>query len=222
MRPKFSFLAVAAALLVLDQSTTVHASIVWTYDFPGTPGSGLGSGQTNPQTPNATFGDWSRVNVSAVGTSNVLESNFWNNTSTFDPTQYASFSITADAGYHLNLQTLTFDETATAGGPTKGRVVMYLNGSATAYSTFDYNPSPSFQTKALGFTPTVDADNVTSVELRFYGWNGGTPNASLLLDNVAIDVAIVPETRMIVPIILLLGCVATESMKHRRRQSRFV
>jgi hypothetical protein len=75
---------------------------------------------------------------------------------------------------HLNLSLLTFDEVRTAGGPTKGLVQMFINGSATVYDSFNYNPSASVQNKTFSFTPTVDADNVTSVEYRFYGWNGGT------------------------------------------------
>jgi len=209
---------VAALFVFLLAQANASASIVWTYDFPGTPGSPLGNGQTNPQTPNATFSDWSRVNVGAVGTTDVFDSNFWNITATFDSTQYASFSITAAAGYHLNLSLLTFDEVRTAGGPTKGLVQMFINGSATVYDSFNYNPSASVQNKTFSFTPTVDADNVTSVEYRFYGWNGGTDTASLILDNVAITVAIVPETGTIAPITLLLGlCTAAEFWQRRRR-----
>jgi hypothetical protein len=196
-----------------------RASLVWTYDFPGTPGAPLGNGQTNPQLPNATFGDWSRVNLAAVGTTDVFDSNFWNTTATFDATQYASFTITADAGYHLNLSDLTFDESRTSGGPTKGRIYMFVNGSATPFDSFDYNPSSSVQNKTFDFTDTVDADNATTIEFRFYGWNGGTPAASLIFDNVVINgVGIVPETGTIVPLALLLSCALIESVKRRRRR----
>src|SRR5579864_1903084 len=83
-----------------------NASIVWIYDFPGTPGSGLAADQSNPQPSGATFSDWSRVNLTAGTTSDVFDSTFWNNTAVFDPTQYESFTITADAGSHLDLQSL--------------------------------------------------------------------------------------------------------------------
>jgi hypothetical protein len=186
---------------------TSQASLVYIYDFPGTPGSGLAADQTNPPPGIANFGDWSRVNVSQVGTSDVFDSNFWNTTAIFDPTQYASFSITADAGFHLNLELLTFDQMRTAGGPTKGRVDMFLNGSVTAYATFNYNPSATIQNKSFNFTPTTDADNVTLVEFRFYGWNGGTDTASLIFDNVTITVGTVPEVSAFWPVILLLASV---------------
>jgi len=186
---------------------TSLASLVYIYDFPGTPGSGLAADQTNPPPGIANFGDWSRVNLSQVGTSDVFDSNFWNTTAIFDPTQYASFSITADAGFHLNLELLTFDEMRTAGGPTKGRIEMFLNGSATPYDTFNYNPSATVQNKTFNFTPTTDADNVTLVEFRFYGWNGGTDTASLIFDNVTVTVSTVPEVSVFWPVILLLACV---------------
>src|SRR5436190_5598961 len=134
-----------------------------------------------------------RVNVTAGSAANVFDGTFWNNTSTFDSTQYESVTITADAGWHLILELLTFDEMRTAGGPTKGRVEVFINGSATPYDTLNYNPGASFANHSFNFTPTVDANNVTTVEYRFYGWNGGTPSASLLLDNVAITFDVVPE-----------------------------
>ena len=199
---------------------TSHASLVYIYDFPGTPGSGLAADQTNPQPGIANFGDWSRVNLSQVGTSDVFDSNFWNTTAVFDPTQYASFSITADPGFHLNLELLTFDQVRTPGGPTKGRIEMFLNGSATAYATFDYNPSSSGQNKTFNFTPTTDVDNVTLVEFRFYGWNGGTPEASLIFDNVTVTVSTVPEVSAFWPVILLLASIFlarnVRSRTHRR------
>jgi hypothetical protein len=203
----FAFLLCAARL-------SSSASIVYTYDFPGTPGSGLASDQTNPQPGNATFGDWSRVNVVQVATANVFDSTAWNNTSVFDPTQYVSFTITANVGWHLNLSLLTFDEVRSAGGPTKGRVQLFLNGSATAADTFDYNPTPSVQNKTFNFTPTTDADNVTLAEFRFYGWNGGDPTGSLAFDNVATTVDIVPEAGTWIFALLPIG-IALQSLWRR-------
>jgi hypothetical protein len=169
------------------------ASIVYTYDFPGTPGSGLASDQTNPQPGNATFGDWNRTNLSQIATSNVFDTGGWNNSSNFDSTQYESFTITANPGWHLNLSLLTFDEQRSAGGPTKGRVQLFLNGSTTAYDVFNFNPTPSTQNQTDNFTPTTDANNVTVAEFRFYGWNGGDPGGTMFLDNVAVTIDVVPE-----------------------------
>jgi hypothetical protein len=192
--------------LALSQRSS-PGSVVYIYDFPGTPGSGVAADQTNPQPGNATFGDWSRVNLTQIGTSNVFDNGGWNNTSVFDSTQYASFTITADAGWHLNLSLLTFDEMRSAGGPTKGRVQLFLNGSATAYDVFNYNPTPSTQNQSFNFTPTTDANNVTTAEFRFYGWNGGDPAGTMLFDNVAVTVDVVPEPSTWIFALLPIGIV---------------
>ena len=192
-RPFVLYLVLVAFALPIS----ARATFVFTYDFPGTPGSGVAANQTNPTQPgNATFGDWAQVNVVPGTASDVLDGTFWNNTATFDSTQYEAFDITANTGYHINLSgTLTFDEARSAGGPTNGRVQIFLNGSTTPYATYNYNPhsAPNFNTETFNFTPTTDGDNVTSVEFRFYGWNGGTPAASLYLDNVSTTIDVVPE-----------------------------
>ncbi len=195
--------------------SAARASIVWTYDFPGTPGSGLGSGQTNPQPANATFGDWNRANLTQIATSDVFDNGGWNNSSVFDPTQYASFTITADAGYHLNLSLLTFDEMRSAGGPTKGEVQLFLNGSSTAYATFTYNPTSSTQNQTFSFTPTTDATNVTLAEFRFYGWNGGDPGGTMAFDNVATTLDIVPEIPVFWPVLFVIACILIGKEKRR-------
>jgi hypothetical protein len=214
---RLKLLAISLAAILLTPASG-HAALVYTYDFPGTPGSGVASDQTNPQTGNITFGDWSRVNVSGVATTDVFDTNLWNTTAIFDSTQYESFTITAGTGYHLDLSSLTFDQMRTSGGPTKALVQIFVNGSAIVWDSFSYNPSASVQNKSFSFIPTTDPDNVTLMEFRFYGWNGGTLAASLILDNVTISgIGVVPETSTIVPIILLFACVALERSKARRR-----
>jgi hypothetical protein len=198
----------------------VRSSVVYTYDFPGNPGSGLAADQTNPQFANATFSDWTRVNVSAGPAANSFDSIFWNTTSSFDSTQYASFSITADAGYHLNLSLLTFDEMRTSGGPTKGHVEMFLDGSAAPYDVMNYNPHASFHSEAFSFTPTTDADNVGTVEFRFYGWNGGTPEASLIFANVAVTLSIVPEPGTLMFALLPVGITLYSLARGWRRKKQ--
>lgn len=222
MKLRSLHLPLFAAGIFLLFSSAAPASIVWTYDFPGTPGSGAASDQANPQPSGATFGDWSRVNLTPGTASGAFESTYWNNSATFDPTQYESFSITADVGCHLNLESLAFDEMRTAGGPTKGHVEMFLNGSAAPWAVYNYNPSASWNTETFNFTPTTDSDNVTSVEFRFYGWNGGTPDASLLLDNVSVTLTIagvaIPETSSLGPLgILLITMALGHSGRWKRR-----
>lgn len=173
------------------------ASFVYTYDFLGSPGSGLAADQTNSQTSNATFSDFTRVGVTESATANVFESYDWSLMSgnTPDPSTYNTFSITAAAGYHLNLSQLTFDQMHGPGGPTKAEVALYLNGSSTPYATFAFNTASSVQTMTFNFIDTTDADNVTTAEFRFYCWNAGgsTSTYTMLFDNVSTTLTIVPE-----------------------------
>jgi hypothetical protein len=180
-----------ALLLFLAIPLWARASLVYLYDFPGDPGSGLAVDQTNSEPANATFSDWSRFKIDPVPTADVFNSAYWNNSAFFDPTEYASFTVTANSGYALTLSQLTFDEMRDSGGPTKGRVSIFLNGSTTAYATFNYNPTASLKNQTFNFS---DVSNVTTAEFRFYGWNGGTPDAGLFFDNVAttFDLVAVP------------------------------
>jgi hypothetical protein len=77
MNPVSKLFAVGA-LALLAACPTVHASLLYLYDFPGDPGSGLAADQTNPQPTGATFGDFTRNNVGVVsGSNNEFGSNNW-------------------------------------------------------------------------------------------------------------------------------------------------
>ena len=206
---------------LLSSVRPARAALTWAYDFPGTPGSGVANAQTNPQDPNATFGDWNRVNLTQVGTANVFDTTGWSVGAGIDTTQYEVFTITAAPGYHLDLTQLTFDQMRTSGGPTKGLINMYVNGSATVWDSFNWNPTASVQNKTFDFIDTVDADNVTVVEFRLFGWNGGDPNANMLVDNMAVTVAIVPEQNaawlIVLPLALALYSFARSVLRKRQR-----
>ncbi|HJT81000.1 MAG TPA: hypothetical protein VJ719_07375 [Chthoniobacterales bacterium] len=194
MRAFFVFVS----LLVLYCSgfaTIADAVIIYTYDFPGNPGSGLAVSQTNLQPANGTFGDFTRVNVIAAGGTDIFGSSSWNTTGIIDSTEYEGFSITTSAGYHLELTDLAFEVRTSASGVGNGRVALFINGSATAAATFDYSPTVTLTAHSFDFTDLTAADNATSVEFRFYGWNAGGNGSQLFLDNVATSGVItnVPE-----------------------------
>jgi hypothetical protein len=142
MRFPFSIWSGLLFFLALQGST--RASLIYLYDFPGSPGSGLASDQANSQPSNATFGDFTRTAdlglVSSGSGNDVFGTNNWNQTVAIDPAQHQGFSITANAGFALDLSSLSFDARISATGPANGRVALFLNGSATAYATFDFSP----------------------------------------------------------------------------------
>src|ERR1043166_2337495 len=133
---KLTFLS-AIALLILQSA--VQASLIYLYDFPGNPGSGLAVDQTNPQPANATFGDFTRNTVQSVSGANTFGSDHWSLNPALDSTVFESFSITAGGGFHLNLSSLDFTLQRSATGPQNMEVALFLNGSATAYATYDFS-----------------------------------------------------------------------------------
>lgn len=200
-------------------ATAARASLIFLYDFPGSPASGLAVDQTNPQPANATFSDFTRTNVN-VASNNWFTSTGWNQTSSIDTTQHEGFSITASPGYVLSLTSLTLSLQVENNGPQSVRVGLFLNGSASAYATADFFPTASFATYTFNFPALTNSDGVTSADFRIYGWNASSNTGKLYLDNVAtygtIDVA-VPEVASFGPILLLVSCAIFLQARHGKR-----
>jgi trimeric autotransporter adhesin len=148
----------------------------------------------------------------------VFNSNNWNQTGTIDPTQYVGFSITSNAGFHLNLTDLTFDARRSATGPLNIEVALFLNGSSTAYATLDFAPAGSLNSQTFDFADLTDGDNVTSATFKFFGWNAGGSGGQFEVDNVAINGAIssLPEIPTFLPVICLMACVLMEGARRKR------
>jgi len=132
----FGVLSLALGLLLWHSHGKRVARV--DYDFPGTQAA-LASGR-RPATSNVTFGDWSRVNISASARP-TYSTQFWNTTRLGFYT-YASLHHGMQVSFELD--TLSFDEGRTAGGRPK-LVEIFINGSATVYDSFNYNPSSSTQ-----------------------------------------------------------------------------
>ena len=196
-----------------------NAVIVYTYDFPGSPGSGLAANQTGPQPANGSFSDFVRVNLNSSAGAGVFTSSNWNQTGIIDTTQYVGFSIAADASYHLELTDLVFDARISATGPADTRVALFVNGSSTAYATLDIAPTSTVTTYAFDFTDLTAADNATTVDVRFYGYNAGGAGGTLLLDNVVTSGVItnVPEFE---PAWLAFFVIAVSLLAEHRRARR--
>jgi hypothetical protein len=209
-----------SVLAVLWAQPTATASLIYLYDFPG--GSGLASDQTNPQPGNATFSDFTRnnVGVSPSNPGNTFASNDWSTNGSIDTSKYEGFSITAAGGFHLNLSSLSFDLYRSATGPANMEVGLFLNGSATAYATYDFSPTMSTTTYTFNFTPLTDSSNVTSATFNFYGWNAVGVGGQVYVTNVGTygDISNVPEASTLVPILFLFACVFVE--KKRRKSFR--
>ncbi len=221
-RPWLRLLILFLSLGMTEQSG--KAALIYLYDFPGSPGSGLASSQTNAQPSGVTFSDFSRINVGQVTSAsgdNIFGSNNWNQTTAKDPTQYVGFSIAAAGGNVLNLTNLTFDLSRGATGPSTGEVDLFLNGSSTAYAFMTLSPTTSSTPTNFDFIDLVTANNVTSAEFRFYGWNSGGSGGQLYLDNVGTNgaLAAVPEANTLLPAISLIVCALVCDYRGRRRNA---
>jgi hypothetical protein len=215
----FSFLTATAIVLVLACSAA-RASLIYTYDFPGSPGSGLAADQTNGQPTGTTFSDFTRNTVGEAGGGNVFTSDNWSTNTSLDPTVYEGFSITASVGFHLNLSSFMFDARISGSGPLNVEAALFLNGSASAYATYDFAPSGSLVTYTFNFTPLTDTDNVTSATIKFFGWNAASSSGLLLLDDVSTfgDISTLPEFPTLLPILFVIGCALLQiQRRHKTR-----
>jgi hypothetical protein len=196
-------LRLAAILLLFF---VANASAVFTYDFPGSPGSGLAADQTTPQPPIATYSDFTRNNVNIQGAANIFDSKGWSTNTSIDTNTYVTFSITAAPTLYINLSSLTFDAVLTIDGPPSGQVSLFVNGSATPYASTTFSPTLTLTNFSFNFTPLTDADLATTVEFRFYGWNAVTNGGPLGFDNVTTSVVPEPSTiwAALVPLALAL------------------
>lgn len=222
MTSAFGALAFSMLALVLGGSE-VQASLIYLYDFPGSPGSGLAANQTNPQPSDATFSDFTRNNVGVVGSStDEFGSNNWSLGGVLDSTVFEGFSITSAGGFHLNLSSLTFSAYRSATGPQNMEVALFLNGSASAYATFDFSPTTSKTPYTFNFTPLTDSDNVTTATFKFYGWNAGGAGGQLYLDDVATNgtISSLPEVAPLLPVTLIIACSVVEIHRRRARDPR--
>lgn len=200
---------------------------LYTYDFPTSDGSGLAIDQTNPQPSGATFSDFTRNGgLTNTGRADEFESKNWSTSASLDPNVFVAFTITADAGKVLTLQSLVFDTMKNGAGLTNAQVSLFLNGSATAYANFTWTPpNAPIQNYVFDFTDLVDTDNVMTATFKFYGWNAAGPTNAMRFDNVLTNggtAVFVPEigTWLAGAFPLLLAGVHLFACVHRKRRTK--
>ena len=208
-----------ASVFLLFASSSAKGALIYLYDFPGNPGSGLAANQTNGQPAGATFSDFTtNGGLILQGASGQFNYRNWSTSTTLDSTVFEGFSITADPGSALALTGLTFDSMKNGVGPQNAQVSLFLNGSTTPYATFSWAPGNApIQSYVFDFADLTASDNVTTATFNFYGWNATDGTNQMRFDNVATSGAIasVPEMQMVWPaVFLIMGVTIWE---HRRR-----
>jgi hypothetical protein len=214
-----------AALVIFVAWSPTQASLIYTYDFPGPgPNNGLASNQTNPQPPNATLSDFTRNGgLTGTGNSDVFGSKNWPTSATLDPTVFTAFTVTADPGFLLALDHITFDSLKNgATAPMLAEVDLFLNGSSTAYASFAWTPQNSPMTNyTFSFAPVTYADNVTTATFKFFAWNATSATNEIQFDNVAVFGGVdVPEAASFGPAVLVVMCaISSRCLWQRRRDN---
>jgi hypothetical protein len=213
-----------AAIAFVAVCSSAKASLIYTYDFPGPgPNNGLATNQMNGQPSNATMSDFTR-NGGLIGTGNtdVFGSKNWPTSATMDPTVFTALTITANPGFVLSLDQLTFDSLKNGStAPMLAEVDLFLNGLPGAYASFAWVPQNAPMTHyTFNFTPVTFADNVTTATFKFFAWNATDNTNEIQFDNVAIFGGVdVPEAASFGPAALVLACaVAAQSLLRRRRK----
>ena len=152
-------------LFVFSQYDTLGQ--IYVNSFTGT-GACPTQGNTPTTAVNSTGTAVSRSTVTCTSAANVFNSNTLNNTASLSATSYIEFSATANAGYKLNLTSLSFFRQASGTAPNQIEVRYSTDGFAT-FTTWGAAPT----TPTTGTVATWDfADFFTStagtVSFRIY------------------------------------------------------
>lgn len=122
-------------------------------------------------------------------------------------TDYVTFSLAANTGYHLDLSTLTFAYAFTGGDSTQSAtfgIRTSVNGFASDVGTINAMRQNTSGSSVVWSSTSVDFsaasfDSLTTIEIRIYLADSGTlTNSFVRLDNVTLNGAsvAVPEPRV--------------------------
>ena len=168
-------------------AATSYAQNLATYTFPdsGTDGD-TAAQQGITQPANAIFSAFIRNGVGFNTAGGAFNNRSWPiNGGAADPNFYVGFTITANAGYTLDLTDISFRTQRSNTGPTTGEVRVSTDNFAT-FQTFTYSPPTIINSSAWDFTDITSADAGT-VAFRFYGYGGTNVAGTLRFDDVALQ-----------------------------------
>ena len=194
-------------------TTTQAALITGTYTFTGNDPAGDAA---VPSQANMTYGAFSRTVVTAVSLANVFASTDWSQNTSIDTAQYVQFTLTPNTGFSLSLQSITFDNVKTTGGPTSAQVQIFLGATLISKGSQAFTPGTTTANVNFDFTDFVTA-NHEAVTVRFYAWNdSGNNNPSLSFDNVVINGSVNPVPEPVNVALVVFGlCVAVGGVGRR-------
>jgi hypothetical protein len=171
-------------VLLLQQGS--NAQLIQTFGFGGAAGNEA-TFPPNGQPANGTIGSMKRgsgVTPSAAG--NVFASTGFTTGTTVDTADYFSFSIKANQGFKLNLDSIVFGQRRSNTGPASYSVRSSLDGfqndlgSGSCPTNITYNNRISLGTAFQSVASTV------TIDFRFYGYGAGAATGTWRLDSVRI------------------------------------
>jgi hypothetical protein len=177
-------LACLCFALLLQQGS--NAQLIQTFGFGGAAGNEA-TFPPNGQPVNGTIGSMKRgsgVTPSAAG--NVFSSTGFTMGTTVDTADYFSFSIKANQGFKLNLDSIVFGQRKSNTGPASYSVRSSLDGfqndlgSGSCPTNITYNNRISLGTAFQSVASTV------TIDFRFYGYGAGAATGTWRLDSVRI------------------------------------
>ncbi len=195
-----------------------------TYEFTG---ASTGNNQFNDvtlQPDHGVFGSFQRVNVDWASGANVFNSKSWNTGLSLDPSEYVGFTITADAGFSLDLSQVSFGSSRSSSGPLNGQVSLFLENSATPAESVSFSSGTTLGTTTFDFS---DVTGASQAEFRFYGFGGSSALGTLRLDDVAVSGSITPvpepeEYSLVAGVMMVIYATARQWKKNAALRNRSV
>jgi len=201
MDPRSQLFAVATVCLF---NGSAQAATLFTYDFPGIPGSGLTADQTATVPAGLSFSDFTRSNVIEYIGNNVFNSNNWNINTAIDLSEYIQFTMTVDPGYSATLASLQFFQRGSDTVADEFRVAVSLDNFGSTTESSDGLVSFGGLSETWDFTDLILSGGDT-VYFRWYVFGdtqtGGSgsplPVGTFRLDDVSLNGAITPPPAVV-------------------------
>jgi len=147
--------------------------------------------QVTSQPAHATFSNF-RLNGAKLSLGKgVLNTKSWIS-KTIDYSRYVEFTISAHAGYSLNLSHLQFESSRSNKGPTQARVAHNASGNFTT-DYLDFTPNDSILQKTTWDFPDIKTPLGGSVTFRIYGLLALEGRGAYRMDNVAMYGTVIPQ-----------------------------
>jgi hypothetical protein len=187
MKRLFVVLALAAAF-----TSSANAQSLFTYDFPGNPGSGLVTAQTdfiNNVQAAPLFSDFTRVGPLTAAPGTMFQTTGFPSAVVPDLSQYLSFTVSGALGNNITLTQLVFDLGRDAVGPQGLIVSLFVNGGLVAFQPFSVAVGPVSSTWNFADVLLEGSNFGANAEFRFYGYASG--GGVMTLGNVSTEGVII-------------------------------